>query len=278
MEHDQIQAASVAANQEWFATQTDGEFVEGSPHLKHPVLRGYCLQLAREAMQLGARGLLQPSVLDMGAGDGMLTIPFLEMGASVTAADASSELLERLASRVGGHREHLILSPGDIFATLEEFRRSGRQFELVSASSFLHHIPDYLQLCRAAADVIRPGGVLFSFQDPLRYNSLDRATYCLDRFSYFAWRVFQGNYGRGLRTRGRRLLGSYREDLPEDTAEYHVVREGVDQDAIRRVLEESGFHCEIRRYWSTQSTFFQQVGTKLGRLNNFAVIARKQIA
>ena len=212
----------------------------------------------------------------MGAGDGMLTLPYLGLGAHVVAADASDELLQSLRAKAGAQQDALTFMAGDIFATLEKLRAGNRQFDIVCASSFLHHIPDYLELCRRAAPLVRPGGVFFTFQDPLRYDTLGRATYAFDRASYFWWRLFQGNYLRGLQTRWRRLTGTYRDDLAADTAEYHVVRNGVDQLALQQFFAAAGFDCSIRPYWSTQSTLFQRLGQRLKLANTFGIFARKK--
>jgi SAM-dependent methyltransferase len=266
---------NAALNEQWFSAQAQGELVEGSPHLKHREVGTLALTEARHLFQQVRQHQEVPAVLDMGAGEGMLTVPFLEMGASVTAADATPPLLEVLEQRAAKFKSRLTLAPGDIFETLHALSASKRQFDIVCASSFLHHIPDYLKLCRLAAGLIRPGGAFFTFQDPLRYDTLGRGTFFFDRISYFGWRLLQGNYGRGLKTRLRRIRGTYRDDLPEDVAEYHVVRSGVDQGAIREFFLHENFDCEIRKYWSTQSTFFQQVGSKLGLVNTFAVVATK---
>jgi len=262
-------------NEEYFSRVSQKEFVEGSPHLKHRDLNVRALNQARVLFDRVRREIDCPAVLDMGAGEGMLTLPFLEMGAAVTAADATPALLDTLAMRAAGFKSRLSLATGDIFETLEQCGKRGQRFDIICASSFLHHIPDYPRLCRMSAGLIQPGGVFFTFQDPMRYDTLDRRTYWFDRMSYFTWRLFQGNYLRGIKTRLRRLSGTYRKDLAEDMAEYHVVRSGVDQEAIQKLFEAEGFACEIQKYWSTQSTFFQRVGTRLGLLNTFAVIATR---
>jgi SAM-dependent methyltransferase len=267
---------TTALNEQYFSNISEGEFVESSPHLKHGELSHLALNEARRIFEQLRRSNDCPTILDMGAGEGMLALPFLEMGAAVTAADATNALLDVLAARAAQFKSRLTLAPGDIFETLAQCEKTGRRFDIVCASSFLHHIPDYLKLCRVSAGLIRPGGVLFTFQDPLRYDTLGRGTYGFDRLSYFAWRVFQGNYVRGIKTRLRRLSGVYRDDLAADTAEYHVVRDGVDQESIRRLLEAEGFTCEIKKYWSTQSAIFQRLGSKLGLLNTFAIIATKR--
>ena len=267
---------TTALNEQYFSNISEGEFVESSPHLKHGELSHLALNEARRIFEQLRRSNDCPTILDMGAGDGMLTLPFLEMGAAVTAADATNALLDVLAARAAKFKSRLTFAPGDIFETLDQCEKTGRRFDIVCASSFLHHIPDYLKLCRVSAGLIRPGGVLFTFQDPLRYDTLGSGTHWFDRLSYFAWRVFQGNYVRGIKTRLRRLSGVYRDDLAADTAEYHVVRSGIDQESIRRLLEAEGFTCEIKKYWSTQSAIFQRLGSKLGLLNTFAIIATKR--
>ena len=208
----------------------------------------------------------------------MLTLPLLEAGASVTAADATPELLDILAAHAVGFESRLTLAVGDIFETLSKCEQAGKRFDLICASSFLHHIPEYLKLCRLSARLLRPQGMFFTFQDPLRYDTLPRGTYLFDRCSYFIWRLFQGNYVRGIKTRWRRLIGTYNEDLPEDIVEYHVVRNGVDQKAIQCMFEAEGFDCEIQSYWSAQSGLFQHLGTKLGLSNTFAIIATQRKA
>ena len=266
---------TVVINQQYFREKCGRDFIEQSPHLKHPSLARLCGEIATEAFQHVNSGM--PSrVLDMGAGDGALTIPYLNLGAQVVAADASDELLQRLRERAKAHGSTLTILTGDIFETLERLQAENSQFDIVCASSFLHHIPDYLRLCQCAAPLVRRGGVFFTFQDPLRYDTLGRAIYAFDRMSYFWWRLFQGNYVRGIKTRIRRLTGNFRDDLAEDTAEYHVVRNGVDQLALKQIFDSAGFDCSIRAYWSTQSTLFQHLGKKLKLANTFAIIAQKK--
>src|SRR2546421_1014943 len=159
-------------NQQWFSVQSKAEFIEGAPHLKHPQLRSRCSALAREIFEKVPKGKNVPLVLDMGAGDGTLTVPYLEMGAKVTAADVTVEFLESLKQRAASFKDSLTVMPGDIFATVGKLGADSQTFDLVCASAFLHHIPDYLKLCRLACGLVKPGGVFFTFQDPLRYDTL----------------------------------------------------------------------------------------------------------
>jgi 2-polyprenyl-3-methyl-5-hydroxy-6-metoxy-1,4-benzoquinol methylase len=266
---------AAALNREWFGVQSEVEFVEGSPHLSHVSLRAYFYSVAREVLQTVAIKDRRTVVLDMGAGDGALTLPYLEVGASVTAADVTLEFLESLRERSTRYRESLTILPGDIFETLRNLVNKQEKFDLVCASSFLHHIPDYLELCRLTSNLVRKGGIFFTFQDPLRYDTLSTPARVMERAGYFSWRLFQGNYLRGVKTRIRRLFKVYRPELAEDMVEFHVVRDGVDHLGIKALLESSGFTCEIRPYWSTHSGLFQRFGERLRLVSNFALIATK---
>jgi 2-polyprenyl-3-methyl-5-hydroxy-6-metoxy-1,4-benzoquinol methylase len=271
----QSHAQAVARNQEHFRDKHGAALVEGSPHLKHANVREFCTNLALEAWQRQQAKARPPSILDMGAGDGALTLPFLKLGAHVVAADASEDLLADLKRDGASFGNALRVLAGDIMETLDALAADKTRFDIIGASSFLHHIPDYLGLCRRAIPLLAPGGVFFTVQDPLRYDTLSRPTYVFDRVSYFGWRSLQGDYIRGIKTRFRRLFGIYRDDLAADTAEYHVVRNGVDHLAIKQLFENAGLRCEIRPYWSTQSGLFQRLGDRLKLNNTFAVIAHR---
>ncbi|MDQ1317409.1 MAG: hypothetical protein QG588_1061, partial [Candidatus Poribacteria bacterium] len=137
-----------------------------------------------------------------------------------------------------------------------------------------HHIPDYLSLISLSIEILSPYGQFFSFQDPLRYNSVGLFSRKFSTIAYLSWRVLKGDIINGLKRRIRRSKGIYLDDCPQDNAEYHVTRGGVDQEAIYELLKHSGFECEILRYFSTQSFVWQLMGPALGIKNTFAIIAR----
>ncbi len=265
---------TVLINQEYFREKHGEAFVEGSPHIKHASLQNLCGEIATEVFRRVPSRNRVVTVLDMGAGDGMLSLPYLRLGANVVAADASDELLKDLKQRAEKFKESLTIMAGDIFDILRQLEDKGVKFDIVCASSFLHHIPDYEELCNCAIPLLNPQGILFTLQDPLRYDTLGRPTYFFDRLSYFGWRTLQGNYLQGIKTRYRRLFKIYRDDLAGDTVEYHVVRNGVDHLALQMLLQAAGMKCEIRPYWSTQSTFFQNLGVRMKLNNTFAIIAQ----
>jgi len=158
----------------------------------------------------------------------------------------------------------------------DTLREKSEKYDIIVANSLLHHVPDYLGMIREAATVLNPHGQFFSFQDPLRYDSSGKATMMFSKIAYFSWRVFKGDLIGGLRRQMRRSRGIYLEDSAYDNAEYHVTRNGVDQDAIHELLEEQGFDCNIVSYFSTQSHLFQPIGALLRIKNTFAVVAQKR--
>src|SRR5262249_16266862 len=112
------------------------------------------------------------------------------------------------------------------------------------------------------------------FQDPLRYDTLSYTTRAFSFMAFYFWRIFKGDLVGGMKRFIRRQRGIY-DDSIYDNAEYHVVRNGVDQNAIVALVKGKGLECELVRYFSTQNSFFQVVGSALGMKNTFAVIARK---
>ena len=80
----------------------------------------------------------------------------------------------------------------------------------------------------------------------------------------------------GLKRRIRRNRGVYLKDSVHDNTEYHITRNGVDQEAIRLLFKECGFDCNIVSYFSTQSRFCQPIGAILNMKNTFAVLAQKR--
>jgi SAM-dependent methyltransferase len=270
---DRISRVASLANIASYDAEATARYVDGAPHIKHASLRELYGRLVVRVYDRARERVVMPHVLDLGAGEGSVTLPFLELGARVTAVDISSSQLEQLRKRCEGFGERLTVKCEDINDTL---KNSGERCDIIVTNSFLHHIPDYLGMIRAAAGLLAPGGQFFSFQDPLQYDSLGRFSNLFINVSYLSWRLFKGDVLGGLKRRFRRSRGVYLEEAVEDQAEYHAVRGGMDQEAIRRLFDELGYDCELITYFSTQSSLFQPVGAALGIKNTFSVIARRR--
>lgn len=265
--------SAVLANTKFYNSESAQKYAHGAPHLKHMILRKLYAELAVRVYDYSKRFTNIPRVLDLGAGEGTTTLRFLELGARVTAVDISENQLEILKNRCSFFNKRLNIYCQDA----EEFLSSndGKCYDIIVVSSFLHHIPDYLGLVRKIIALLPSQGQFFSFQDPLRYDSVSRFTRAFSDTAYFFWRIFQGDIVNGIKRRVRRACGIYLDYCESDNAEYHVVRNGVDQNAISVLLDEEGFLCEIIPYFSAQNLIFQSMGCLLKFKNTFAVLARR---
>lgn len=268
-----VQRIAALANVAGYDREATRKYVDGAPHIKHASLRQLYGSLLLRAFERAPRSTNHPRVLDLGAGEGSVTLPFLELGAHVTAVDISPSQLAALRERCGRFGDHLVTRCEDVAAAVAS---SGAKYDIVVANSLLHHIPDYLSLLRSAVQLLGPGGQFFSFQDPMRFDSLSMATRKFSDVAHFSWRIFQGDVLGGMKRRWRRARGVYLSDCLNDNLEYHNVRNGVDQSAIRALFETEGFACDVISYFSTQSILFQPIGSALRMSNTFAVLAQRR--
>lgn len=269
---DRPARVAALANSIAYDQENAKSYINGAPHIKHRSLRKLYGNLLVRVLDEAKAHSETVHVLDLGAGEGTVTLPFLELGASVTAVDLSEAQLASLESRCTEHADRLTVLCADVDAALDTLQGP---FDIVVVNSFLHHIPDYLAMIDRSLALMSPHGQFFSFQDPLLYRSLNPVANAFAKGTYYFWRVFQGDVLGGTKRVLRRRRGVYDPHCRSDNAEYHVVREGVDQDQIAKLFEQRGFDCEIVRYFSTQSRLFQPIGETLGVCNTFAVVARR---
>jgi demethylmenaquinone methyltransferase/2-methoxy-6-polyprenyl-1,4-benzoquinol methylase len=105
---------------------------------------------------LGTLELAGKDVLELAAGTGIWTAELLAEGASVTAVDAASEMLDRLRRRVAGHPLKTI--EADLYVW-----RPQRMFDAVVSCFFMSHVPDerFEWFLSLLASSIREGGSVF---------------------------------------------------------------------------------------------------------------------
>jgi SAM-dependent methyltransferase len=269
---ERINRIATLANLSVYDAEATKEYIDGAPHIKHKSLRMLYSTLIVQIFESAKKHTKTPTVLDLGAGEGSVTLPFLELGARVVAIDISNSQRSALKIKCARFGDMLEVRCADINVILKDKRE---KYDIVVVNSFLHHVPDYMGMIREAVTILRPYGQFFSFQDPLRYDTVGKITTTFSKLAYSSWRVFKGDVIGGLKRRIRRARGIYLEDSVHDNAEYHVTRNGVDQDAMRRFFREEDFDCNIVSYFSTQSRLFQHIGTVLGMKNTFAIIASK---
>lgn len=248
----------------------DVDYRVGSPHLAHCHLYDRLVALLRQVVRDLERRQMPLTVLEVGAGHGGYTEPALAAGCWVTATEMSRPSLETLRQRYGTNERFSAVFDDD--GSLDAL--GSARFSTVLCSSVLHHIPDYLTFVRqACSHHLAAGGSFLSIQDPLWYPTMGGPTRSLSRAAYLAWRATRGDYGRGVRTLVRRARRVYDDEDPSDSVEYHVVRNGVNEQALLDALLPDFDDVRLTRYWSTQGRTWQRLGEVAGLENTFAVEA-----
>jgi SAM-dependent methyltransferase len=239
-----------------------------SPHLAqwplHDRLAGFILETLNGLPDTGA----PPRVLEVGAGHGGYTELLLAAGSDVTVVEMSRPALQRLEARYGGHER--LTAVLDAKASL---RNAGDGYSLALCVSVLHHIPDYVEFLRRITRRLVARGALVTIEDPLWYPRVRRLTRIVDRSAYLAWRIGQGRLRQGVGAMVRRLRRRYPEARAEEIVYYHVVRQGVDEEAVTNLLAGGFARVEVRSYWSHHLAAIARAAERAGMANTFAVRA-----
>jgi len=104
--------------------------------------------------------------MDIGCGTGNLTLKYIERGYRVRAVDLSPEMLACLSSKIPLKARSLVNAvPGNAFDALS-CPETREFYDVISFSSVLHHLPDYMVVLSLALQQLRPGGFLWVCHEP----------------------------------------------------------------------------------------------------------------
>ena len=84
---ERIHRIAALANVSAYDAQATRTYVDGAPHVKHASLRQLYGKLVVRVFDAARENGTAPMVLDLGAGEGSATLPFLQLGAKVVAVD-----------------------------------------------------------------------------------------------------------------------------------------------------------------------------------------------
>jgi len=249
------------------------DYTHGSPHLAHASLRTTIETELRELVTeiLLAKGFCR--VVEVGAGHGVFTSTLRDAGATVTVTEMSGPSANVLRTRFGNDQGVRVVH--DPSAELAAQEVAGG-CDLVVFVSVLHHIPDYFDTVDRLVKLLDHGGAFYSTQDPIWYADRTWLGRKSSRFAYLLWRVRQGEFRRGFSTLRRRRKGVYDDTNPSDMVEYHVVRNGVNQNALVASLEPFFEEVTLRTFWTTQGPWLQRLGARLGLRSDFMLAARRR--
>jgi SAM-dependent methyltransferase len=127
----------------------------------HWYLNGYAanIRVRSETVQAFSAGRGVNSVLDIGCGDGALSLPFLDNGGNVAFVDISSEMLKIVQGKLQpAQEERARFLVGDIL----QHSLQPSSFDLVLLVGVLAYWSDPRPLIRRAGSLVRPGGVVIA--------------------------------------------------------------------------------------------------------------------
>ncbi len=107
--------------------------------------------LARSLLQLAPRA----RYVDLGIGDGLLTLMLAEVAEQVTAVDISPEMLGQLALRA---QRRGFQNIDYVEGRIEDLPLESGTYDVAVLSQALHHVDDPIVALREARRVLRPGG------------------------------------------------------------------------------------------------------------------------
>ncbi|MCC6471103.1 MAG: bifunctional 2-polyprenyl-6-hydroxyphenol methylase/3-demethylubiquinol 3-O-methyltransferase UbiG [Alphaproteobacteria bacterium] len=113
-----------------------------------------CARFGRDPK--AARPLAGVTLIDIGAGGGLIAEPLARLGAAVTAIDAS----ERNVAVARLHAEGQGLAIDYRFATAGDVAGAGESFDVVLSLEVIEHVADRAAFLADCAALVRPGGLM----------------------------------------------------------------------------------------------------------------------
>ncbi|KAJ9476040.1 Methyltransf_11 domain-containing protein [Pseudozyma hubeiensis] len=108
------------------------------------------------------------SVLEIGCGTGLLTIPLAKHSDSVVALDTASGMIDMLHSKVRTEGlESKVQAKVKLLESSDDEVLEGRRFDVVVSHLVFHHVPDMLQLVKVMWGTLKKGGRIWvsDFED-----------------------------------------------------------------------------------------------------------------
>lgn len=215
---------------------------------------------------LGSRQGLK--VLDLGCGTGFLTTKLLTWPkVEITAVDLSKEMLFQLEKKLSRlHQDNITLINKEAVAFL---RLNGNQYDLITASAFLHHLADFEDLLDVAIKRLKSGGVFYIAYEPLKQD--------IDSKVQFMFHRIIRTLDVSLFNMRMKKLGVEVDDSHEKSiADYQTTLGGIDPNEIISYLKGKGDVLRLDKFATRAYWIFALIADKLVRSQNtFSIIFRK---
>jgi 2-polyprenyl-6-hydroxyphenyl methylase/3-demethylubiquinone-9 3-methyltransferase len=96
------------------------------------------------------------TILDIGCGGGLLSVPLTRLGAQVTGIDASEKNIK--VASIHAQKEDLQIEY--INTSAEELTKTGRKFDIVLNMEVIEHVADVESFMQASAQLVKPNGLM----------------------------------------------------------------------------------------------------------------------
>ena len=196
-------------------------------------------QIRRDLLQI-ASNLPKPALaLDVGCGTGNILLKLLDNGIDVWGVDISKEMVEILKAQIPAplkDKAQLFNNSADDFLVA-----CTQKFDLITVSSVLHHLPDYLSSLELAIRRLKAGGWLYITHEPTK-DTLGPDPFfrkILWQVDYLAYRVLRARSVPQTEARDYR------------TSDYHLYH-GFDEEKVVERCRLSGLEVvRFKKYSSS---------------------------
>lgn len=230
------------------------------------IFNAYEQARCRETLASCAAGLpADAACLDIGAGTGNITRKLVALGfRNITCVDISPEMLAVLRADLALSEEHVVNKDVDSFLD-----SNTENFDLITISSVVHHLPDYLATLTRIFQRLSPGGVLLITHEPHARRDesvvVQQLVALLRKIDFLA---YAGRYAM-LIALGR--LAYLRRDC--SMSDYHTGVRALDGEKIRAIFQ--GHEIAYTEYATARFSVFARLLNRL-TADNFQMVVRKK--
>lgn len=222
------------------------------------------------------------NVLDLGCGTGNLTLKFYNRRYDVTGVDISPEMLEVLKNKfqpLSNHKNRLSIINSDIYGFLSTNKR---KFNIISISSVLHHLPNYLQTIEKICICCKSEGFIYITHEPLLENRapniIMRMLKISENLILFLYKKIKGILLENKKDETN-LSNSEIKELKNLNYTYSDYWEdGLDLHRVIKTLENNNFQVvKIKKHHCAKTTIRAILDNLIIKSypNNFRLIAKK---
>lgn len=206
--------------------------------------------------------------LDVGTGTGFVSEELLARGFQVDAVDISKEMIERLRVKqpeaLTNGKLKTVVQDADRFLTEEK-----GTYDLITASSVLHHFPDYSATMKQIVAHLNPGGSLIFFHEPCG-GVVSKLELFLRRID---WKL-----SRAFVIAPRDLQEMNRLHLQYEMADYHVTH-GFDEEKVQATLKENSIEVlHLERYSTAQTGLLRFLFKTFFAPHTWSLVGRPKVS